>query len=222
MRAPKGEGAATLDDLVEHAAGLVCLTGGAGRARWPRAVAGGDREARGRSSSGWRHLRPLQRLRRAAAPLSPRPGGAATTGCARGRAALGLPLARHQCAAARRRARTGRCSTSSRASASTPTLDAAGRLLAQNSERFMKSGRGDGAALRRLPRRGGQQRRAGAAARLHAEGPRLPLPRVSAAAGARRPSATCATLAEAGARARYGDGARSPSGRAGRSRTSWT
>jgi error-prone DNA polymerase len=29
MRAPKGEGAATLDDLTEHAAGLVCLTGGA-------------------------------------------------------------------------------------------------------------------------------------------------------------------------------------------------
>ena len=29
MRAPKGEGAATLDDLAEHAAGLVCLTGGA-------------------------------------------------------------------------------------------------------------------------------------------------------------------------------------------------
>ena len=28
MRAPKGEGAATLDDLAEHAAGLVCLTGG--------------------------------------------------------------------------------------------------------------------------------------------------------------------------------------------------
>src|SRR6266481_9484628 len=29
MRASKGEGAATLDDLAEHAAGLVCLTGGA-------------------------------------------------------------------------------------------------------------------------------------------------------------------------------------------------
>src|SRR5215831_17738679 len=29
MRAPKGEGAATLDDLAEHAGGLVCLTGGA-------------------------------------------------------------------------------------------------------------------------------------------------------------------------------------------------
>src|SRR5262249_22178445 len=28
MRAPKGEGAASLDDLAEHAAGLVCLTGG--------------------------------------------------------------------------------------------------------------------------------------------------------------------------------------------------
>jgi error-prone DNA polymerase len=28
MRAPKGEGAATLDDLAEHAGGLVCLTGG--------------------------------------------------------------------------------------------------------------------------------------------------------------------------------------------------
>src|SRR5215510_15802523 len=28
MRAPKGAGAATLGDLAEHAAGLVCLTGG--------------------------------------------------------------------------------------------------------------------------------------------------------------------------------------------------
>ncbi len=28
MRAPKGEGAATFDDLAEHAAGLICLTGG--------------------------------------------------------------------------------------------------------------------------------------------------------------------------------------------------
>src|SRR5438876_3418088 len=28
MRAPKGQGAATLEDLAEHAGGLVCLTGG--------------------------------------------------------------------------------------------------------------------------------------------------------------------------------------------------
>src|SRR5512144_904443 len=30
MRAPKGAGAATLDELEEHAAGLICLTGGPG------------------------------------------------------------------------------------------------------------------------------------------------------------------------------------------------
>src|SRR5512134_525416 len=36
MRAPKGEGAATFDDLAEHAGGLVCLTGGG---RGPVAVA---------------------------------------------------------------------------------------------------------------------------------------------------------------------------------------
>src|SRR5215470_8235716 len=46
MRAPKGEGAATLDDLAEHAAGLVCLTGGAGGPVAAR-LARGDEEGAG-------------------------------------------------------------------------------------------------------------------------------------------------------------------------------
>src|SRR5262244_2718994 len=44
MRAPKGEGAATLDDLAEHAGGLVCLTGGA-RGPVPACLAGAGASA---------------------------------------------------------------------------------------------------------------------------------------------------------------------------------
>ena len=78
------------------------------------------------------------------------------------------------------------------------TLDAAGRLPRAEQRALHEEPAGDGAALRRLPRGGGQHRRAGAAARLHPEGPRLSLPRLSAAAGRDAASATCAQLAEAG------------------------
>jgi error-prone DNA polymerase len=47
MRAPKGEGAATLDDLAEHAGGLVCLTGGADGPVTARLAAGSVDDARG-------------------------------------------------------------------------------------------------------------------------------------------------------------------------------
>src|SRR5262249_31204016 len=46
MRAPKGEGAASLDDLAEHAAGLVCLTGGARGPVAPCLAAAGASAAR--------------------------------------------------------------------------------------------------------------------------------------------------------------------------------
>ncbi len=47
MRAPKGEGAATLDDLAEHAAGLVALTGGDEGPVAARIASGSADEARG-------------------------------------------------------------------------------------------------------------------------------------------------------------------------------
>src|SRR5712691_11099838 len=47
MRAPKGEGEATLDDLAEHAGGLVCLTGGADGPVTARLAAGRVDDARG-------------------------------------------------------------------------------------------------------------------------------------------------------------------------------
>src|SRR5216684_2715662 len=98
MRAPKGEGAATLDELSEFAGGLVCLTGGG---RGPVATV----------------------LEREGAP--------------------------------------------------------AGRAQ----QRALHEERGHhGAALLRLPGGGGEHRRAGPAARVHPEGPGLPLPGVPAAA----------------------------------------
>ena len=110
MRAPKGEGAATLDDLVEHAAGLVCLTGGAGGPVAAR-LAPGRRGGRGRSppAPGDR-LRPLQRLRRAAAPSSR--AQEAQNDWLRARAPASACRSSPPMRPGSSPARTGRCSTS--------------------------------------------------------------------------------------------------------------
>ncbi|MCI0547866.1 MAG: error-prone DNA polymerase, partial [Candidatus Rokubacteria bacterium] len=137
MRAPKGEGAATLEDLAEHAGGLVCLTGGA-EGPLARALA-----AEGVDGARWlaerlvgiygrfgvhvelqRHLCRDQEarnewLRDLAGGLHlPLLAGNAPRAAARGERALLDVLT---CI----RART--------------TVDRAGRLLAGNSERYLKS-----------------------------------------------------------------------------------
>ena len=61
------------------------------------------------------------------------------------------------------------------------TLDAAGRRLARNAERYLKSPEVDGAAVRRSPRRARRHGGAGRAARVHDGGSRLPVSRVSGA-----------------------------------------
>ena len=78
------------------------------------------------------------------------------------------------------------------------TLEAAGRRLARNSERYMKSG----AAMERLfadcPEAVANTGELAAAARLHPEGPGLPLPGLSAAARARRPIGFLRALSQRG------------------------
>ena len=139
MRAPKGEGAATLDDLVEHAAGLVCLTGGAGG---PVAahLARGDDDAAGdllqRLVTVYGRFNVHVELQRHLSRAQE-----AQNDWLRARASgLRLPLVATN--APRLVAREDRplldVLTCIREHT---TLDAAGRLLSQNSERFMKSGR---------------------------------------------------------------------------------
>src|SRR5580765_3934486 len=139
MRAPKGEGAATFDDLVEHAAGLVCLTGGAGGPVAAHLARGDDDAASdflqrlvtvyGRFNVHVELQRHLSRAQEAQNDwLRARASG------------LRLPLVATN--APRLVAREDRplldVLTCIREHT---TLDAAGRRLSQNSERFMKSGR---------------------------------------------------------------------------------
>ena len=138
MRAPKGEGAATPEDLAEHAGGLVCLTGGDEGPVAARLTAGGAEDGRdvlqrlvaiyGRFNvyvELQRHLARAQEVRndwlRAEA------------------GSLRLPLlATNEPRLIHRRDRPLLdVLTSIREHT---TLDGAGRLLARNSERFMKSG----------------------------------------------------------------------------------
>jgi error-prone DNA polymerase len=139
MRAPKGQGAATLDDLGEHAAGLVALTGGDEGPVACRLATHGATEARGlieRLAALFgrfnvylelqRHLRRDQEARnewlRAQA------------------AALGLPLlATNSPRLIRRQDRP--LLDALTCIREHITLERAGRLLARNSERYLKSGR---------------------------------------------------------------------------------
>ncbi len=138
MRAPKGEGAATLDDLAEHAAGLVCLTGGdegpiAARLAGEGAEGAGALLRRLVDIYGrfdvyvevQRHLSRAQEARNDWLRAQ----------------ASGLRLQLLATNAPRLVAREDRplldVLTCIREHT---TLDAAGRLLARNSERFMKSG----------------------------------------------------------------------------------
>ena len=86
------------------------------------------------------------------------------------------------------------------------TLDAAGRLARAQQRALHEERAGDGAALRGLPGGGGEHRRAGPAARLHPEGPGLPLPRVSAAAGRDAHRLSCASSPRRARATRYGTG----------------
>ena len=137
LRAKKGEGAVTAEELEEHAGGLICLTGGD---EGPLATAlkqGGPRPSPPPTRSTHRHLRTQQRLRRTPTPLPsrrriPQPHRH------RSRRSLNLPLL----------ATNGVCYATAKArelcDAFTAirhhrTLSTAGRLLSRNSERLLKS-----------------------------------------------------------------------------------
>jgi error-prone DNA polymerase len=139
MRAPKGEGAATLDDLAEHAAGLVCLTGGA-RGPVATCLAGaGSSPARdlierlvsiyGRFNVYVELQRHLDRGEEARNEWLRTQTGS-----------LRLPLlaTNEPCAINRRDRQLLDVLTCVQHHT---TLDQAGRLLATNGERFLKSGR---------------------------------------------------------------------------------
>jgi len=203
MRAPKGEGAATLDELAEHAGGLVCLTGGAGspvalalerdgtdaaRERLERLVAIYGRD--NVFAELQRHLSRAQEarnewLRAEAARLRLSP--LATNGprmiARRDRPLLDVLTCIREHV----------------------TLEAAGRRLARNSEHFMKSG----ATMERLfadcpeavANAGELAMRLGFTMKdLGYRFPDYPLPRGETPIGFLR------TLAHAGARRRYGSG----------------
>ncbi len=139
MRAPKGEGAATFEDLAEFSSGLVCLTGG-GRgpvaAALARAGAPAGRECLERLVSIYGRFDVFAELQR---HLS-RPEEARNEWLRGEAARLGLaPLATNEPLLVARKDRplldVLTCIREH------TTLEAAGRLLARNSEHFMKSGR---------------------------------------------------------------------------------
>jgi error-prone DNA polymerase len=139
MRAPKGGGAATLDDLAEHAAGLVCLTGGA-RGPVAACLAGADsssaRDLIERLVSIYGRFNVYVELQRHLDR-----GEEARNEWLRAQAgSLRLPLlaANEPCAISRGDRHLLDVLTCVQHHT---TLDQAGRLLAGNSERFMKNGR---------------------------------------------------------------------------------
>ena len=156
-----------------------------------------------------------QRLRRAAAALPPRRGGRQRHARRPGR---GVPRAarRHGRRPLRRPRATGRCSTSSRASATTRRSAGAGRRLAPNAERYLKPPARDGGAVRRSARGGGATRRAGRPPAVHDGRSRLPLSRLSGAAG--RDAGVVPAADHRGRRARALPAVSRPGARADRAR----
>src|SRR5262245_5967243 len=138
MRAPKGEGAATLDDLAEHAAGLVCLTGGDEgplAARLAAADPAGAREMLDRLVAVYGRFNVYVELQRHL-HRAQEAGNDWLKGEAE-RAQLELLATNAPRLIARENRPLLDVLTCIREHT---TLDAAGRLLAQNSERFMKRG----------------------------------------------------------------------------------
>jgi len=203
MRAPKGESAATLDELAEFAPGLVCLTGGE-RGPVARALeregAGGGRRLLDRLVSIYGRFNVFAELQRHLSRPQEARNEWLREEAERFRVA---PLATNE---PRLVARGDRplldALTCIREHT---TLEAAGRLLARNSEHFMKSG----ATMERLfadcpeavANTGELAMRLGFTLKdLGYRFPEYPLPRGETPIGFLR------GLAERGARDRYGDG----------------
>ena len=181
-RHPKGEARADWDMLAEHAAGLRCLTGGdEGPLARALARAGSDgRAGRAACSSAWARSSPAA-SRRAAAPPAARRGGA-QPGAGRSRARLPPAARRHQRRALRARATTSRSTTCSPASARHHARRAPARCSPRTASGTSRAPPRWRALFADLPRGGRATLELAARARLHARRPRLPLPRLPAAA----------------------------------------
>ncbi len=203
MRAPKGEGAATLDDLAEHAGGLVALTGGDESPVAARLTRGGATEARGfierlvsifgRFNVYVELQRHLQRDQEARNEWLSAQGGS-----------LRLPLLAANSPRLTRRQDRPLLDvlTCIREHA---TLEQAGRRLAKNSERYLKSGAAMGRLFSDCPEAvantGELALRLGFTLKnLGYQFPDYPLPPGEAPLGHLR------ALCERGARERYGTG----------------
>ena len=149
--ATKSEGAATLEDIAEFSAGLICLTGGdEGPLAAALAQNSSDPSRTAREiDSAHDHLRPGSSLSRIAASRPPRPGvpqpGAAFAGLLMRLPVIASNGVRYATEADRElldvliaiRHHT--------------TLDKAGRLLAANAQRLLRSGRAMAALFRDIP-----------------------------------------------------------------------
>ena len=217
LRAPKGEGALTLDELDGSTRGLVALAGRR-RSGAQRAGASMMSGAMGRRSarSPRRPVRPRRRVRRAAAALPPRRGSRQPGARRVWRRRSACRSSRPTACGSRRRP-SGRCSTCSPAFTTTPTLAQAGRRLAPNAERYLQVARGDGGALRRSAGRGRPHARARRSAAVHDGRSRLPVSRLS---GAARRDAGVVPAADRPRSARAIATGRITTGRARRSRAS--
>jgi error-prone DNA polymerase len=203
MRAPKGEGAATLDDLAEHAGGLVALTGGDESPVAARLTRGGATEARGfieRLVSIFGRFNVYVELQR----HFQRDQEARNEWLSAQAAGLRLPLLATNSPRLTRRQDRPLLDvlTCIREHA---TLEQAGRRLAKNSERYLKSGAAMGRLFSDCPEAvantGELALRLGFTLKnLGYQFPDYPLPPGEAPLGHLR------ALCERGARERYGTG----------------
>ena len=129
--------AAQEDDLQEHARGLICLTGGDDGPLAEALRRGGVEEGKRARRAPGLDLRPGECLRRAAAPFSARRRSAQHR--RRGDGARAPPAARGDQRRALRAAEAARDPRRLHLPAHHRTLATAGRLLARNSERHVKS-----------------------------------------------------------------------------------
>ena len=145
----KAEGAATVEDLEEFSAGLICLTGG-DEGHWPRRSSAEVSARRGRLLSGWLRFTGAAICISNCSGTSNAKRSAATSRCSALQTSLGLPvIATNGVRYAKKK--TARCWTCSPCIRHHTTLDRAGRLLARNDARHLRTAREMAALFRDIP-----------------------------------------------------------------------
>ena len=185
LRAPKGEGALTLEELD----GSRTRPRGAGR---PAAAAGRALRRRRPARSARRHLRPRPTSTSSCSgtcSATRNDDNDALVSPGRG---VSRAAARHQRRALRHAGRAAAVRRAHLRSASTPRWTRAGRRLAANAERYLKPPAQMARLFADRPEARARHARAGRSARVHDAGSRLPLSEVSGAAAARPRCRSCA------------------------------